>query len=346
MSSALCILLCTLPSLSLALSSPRNHPPSPFSRRSGRNVPPQGFYDPRDNGGAWLTQVVGTIPAGLHEPINAVISGSSDSSVLKDQQVDGGLRNYFTSFGFAGECLGQHSGNDQGADLGDGNGAKNETAVIRWDYGDPTLGTCQETIEGGNHFRYWIQDGNKADSGAIFLAVSYELPAKLQHDIIFQGYNLGRDWLVGNATAQSQIVPTPTLQNGSTFSGQTSANGYVYQTDVTYMSGFLSNGSDGINHFASVGANGTNAIDGLIAILSVTTLTKPSGASSYVLPQLWFVLGLISNFKVVNTTNASSHTWMAFGSIGALHCRHSAGRSQRIRALSTIESAQDHLEGH
>lgn len=64
----------------------------------------------------------------------------------------------------------------------------NETAVIRWDYGDPTLGTCTETIQGGNHFRYWVQDGKSADSGAIFMALSYEKPLADQHDIITNGY--------------------------------------------------------------------------------------------------------------------------------------------------------------
>lgn len=54
--------------------------------------------------------------------------------------------------------------------------AVNETAVIRWDYGNVQLGTCEETIEGGNHIRYWIQNGPDADSGAIFMAVSYEMP--------------------------------------------------------------------------------------------------------------------------------------------------------------------------
>ena len=69
-----------------------------------------------------------------------------------------------------------------------------ETAVIRWDYGDPALGSCKETIEGGNHFRYWVQNGPNANrcveyfvclayllivaftSGAVFMALSYELP--------------------------------------------------------------------------------------------------------------------------------------------------------------------------
>lgn len=88
----------------------------------------------------------------------------------------------FRSFGFSSECLGQHSGDAQAANLGDGRGygelypvlacglvpdlcplAVNESAVIRWDYGDPALGTCTETIQGGNHFRYWVQDGKSAD---------------------------------------------------------------------------------------------------------------------------------------------------------------------------------------
>lgn len=113
------------------------------------------------------------------------------------------------SVGFGAECLGQHAGDPQSANLGDGNGqgkcsvhratcasltppAVNETSELRWDYGDPELGTCQETIKGGNHFRYWVQDGSQANrfvsrhpqclhvltgrSGAYFMATSYELP--------------------------------------------------------------------------------------------------------------------------------------------------------------------------
>jgi len=82
---------------------------------------------------------------GMGEPLNAIISGNSDSRVLVNADVDGGLLNYFMfvaflagsfvprlidllasisrSFGFSGECLGQHSGSDQAANLGDGNGS-------------------------------------------------------------------------------------------------------------------------------------------------------------------------------------------------------------------------------
>ncbi|KAI0295666.1 hypothetical protein B0F90DRAFT_1883527 [Multifurca ochricompacta] len=245
---------------------------------NSRKVPPLGFYDPRDHGGNWLTVLNNTFPAGLGEPINVILLGTSDSAVLIDQQVDGGLRNYFLSIGFAGECLGQHSGSDQAANLGDGRGYQNETAVMRWNYGDPALGTCKETVLGGNHFRYWAQTGSEANSGAVFMAASYELPEKFSHDIVVNGYNLGRDWLIGNATAQSTLIPTTSLTNATTYSGQTSYGGYVYQSDVQYLSGYLVNGSDGINHYLSVGVNGTNAVDGLVALLNVKLLTTPSGS--------------------------------------------------------------------
>ena len=91
----------------------------------------------------------------------------------------------FRSFGFSNECLGQHSGAPQEANLGDGNGygqslpdvwsvvfflhlfltyfvvlsTVNETSEIRWNYGDAQLGACKETIQGGDHFRYWQQNG-------------------------------------------------------------------------------------------------------------------------------------------------------------------------------------------
>ena len=112
-----------------------------------------------------------------------------------------------SSVGFAAECLGQHQGDAQTANLGDGNGQRtlkfrsvfrwwadddlsytvNETSELRWDYGDPAFGTCTETAEGGNHFRFWIQNGPKANTGAIFMALSYEEPSSEEHDIIENG---------------------------------------------------------------------------------------------------------------------------------------------------------------
>ncbi|KII90695.1 hypothetical protein PLICRDRAFT_174075 [Plicaturopsis crispa FD-325 SS-3] len=303
-SSTLFFLLLCIPSLGFALDTPpvAPLPLSSLRRRGGKSVPAQGYFTPSDGGGSMLTTVPDTFPAGLHEPVNAIITANSDAAVLVDQTTDGGLRNYFTSFGFSSECLGQHTGSDQQVDLGDGNGSKNETAVIRWDYGDPSVGTCKETIEGGNHFRYWVQNGKSADSGAVFLAVSYEKPIAQQHDIIPNGYNAARDWLVGNATFQTYIIPTETLTNASTYSGSTSYNGYTYSTSVQYVSGLLPNTSDGINHFQSVPINGSNAVDGLVAVMTVKITARPAGsnaASPTSHPRTWLLSTLIASAAIL-----------------------------------------------
>lgn len=64
------------------------------------------------------------------------------------------------------ECLGEHFGTDQAANLGDEDGYVNQSAVLRWNYGDPYLGTCKETFNGGLHTRYWRQN----ETGAYFMA--------------------------------------------------------------------------------------------------------------------------------------------------------------------------------
>jgi len=266
--------------ISLLLSIPALVSAFGFYSITSRSAPALGYYNPYDSGGNLLTYIPGPYTVGVGEPVNAILSGNSDADILVDQETNGGLRNYFLSFGFASECLGQHTGTDQMLNLGDGHGPLNETAVIRWDYGDPALGTCRETIQGGDHFRYWVQNGPDKNSGAVFMAFSYELPIAQQHDIIFNGYNLGRDWGVGNITNQSSIINTAALSNASTYSGQTQNGGYVYQTTVQYVSGLLSNTSDAINHAATVSGNGTNAIDGLVAVLEAKIVQRPQGSSS------------------------------------------------------------------
>lgn len=92
--------------------------------------------------------------------------------------------------------------------------------------------------------------------------------------------SLLRDWLVGNATAQSSIIDTSAISNTSTFSGSTQYGGYTYQTSVQYVSGLLPNTSVGINHNLTVSVNGVPACDGLVALLDVKITTKPAGSSS------------------------------------------------------------------
>lgn len=81
------------------------------------------------------------------------------------------------------ECLGQHLGSNQDANLGDGMGEVNEVEELRWNFGDPYIGTCRETFDGGLHLRYWIQN----TTGAYFMAVSVEMDLNSGHDIIANG---------------------------------------------------------------------------------------------------------------------------------------------------------------
>lgn len=230
-----------------------------------------------------LTEVDGTYPEGLGEPLNMIVSGSSDAEVLVDQETDGGFRNYWLSIGFGAECLGQRDALQQRANLGDGKGSVNQSSVLRWDYGDPQLGTCTETIQGGNHFRYWVQNGDDQNSGAYFMACSYEMPLEKHHDIVPNGYNIGRDEIVGNITRSA--VPTLNLTDSATYSGNTSYGGYLYSTDIKYVSGLLSNTSDGVNHYSTVEENGRPAIDGLVAVMTVRIVERPaSDAASLTIP--------------------------------------------------------------
>lgn len=255
-----------------------------------RDVPEVGYYNPKDKGGGMLTIIPVTYPMGQGEPANIIISGNSDVDVLRDQEADGGLLNYFESLGYSGECLGQSGGTKQGMNLGDGHGNKNQTAVMRWNYGDPQLGTCTQTVIGGNHFRYWIQNGPEANSGAVFLAASVELPIAQGHDIVRNGYNIGRDEIVGNIT--DEVIPTLNLTADHTYTGRTSANGYTYFTDIKFVTGLLENTNDGINHNITVQIEGVvNSTDGYVAVFEVRIEERPEGSGVSLASSPWMVVG-------------------------------------------------------
>lgn len=241
-----------------------------------------------------LTQIPETFPAGQGEPLNVIISGKSDPLILSSSPQDnGGLFNYFLSLSFGTSCGGGiNLGDKQSANLGDGQGYVNETVVMRYNYGDPVRGTCNETQLGGNHFRFWRQSGSAANSSAVFLAVSYELSLEQQHDIAVNGYNLGRDWLVGNATSNAFANPNPLSTQASTtasgpaiipsasYTGSTTANGWTYQTTATYVTGLLQATSAGINHNSTVEEDGRPALDGLVALLTVSITARNETTST------------------------------------------------------------------
>ncbi|KAJ7217675.1 hypothetical protein GGX14DRAFT_437736 [Mycena pura] len=216
----------------LVLALPSILSASPLSERAGVD-----FVIPTVNGGSWLDS-----SAGLGEPLNVVVSAQSSPEVL---QPDGFLQ-YAQAIGFNIECFGLHIGAAQSANLGDGRGQVNETKVLRESFDIPVFGTCLETLTGGNHFRVFPQAG----TGALFLAVSKEEDLEESHNIIPDGYNIGRDLLVASAVGKKRAF------DATSFSFKT------YNTVVTNLAGLLAPGSDGINHGI--------AQDGVIKMLTVT----------------------------------------------------------------------------
>ncbi|KAK7473202.1 hypothetical protein VKT23_001300 [Stygiomarasmius scandens] len=195
------------------------------------------YFNPLEKGGSLLDK-----SAGLGEPLNVIISAKSTPEILSF--TNHGFLNYARAIGFSIECLGLHSGTPQSANLGDGRGDVNETAVIRENFRVPILGTCIESLIGGNHFRVFPQTGPEANSGALFLAVSKEEDVSESHNIVPNGYDVGRDELVQAAM------------------GIRTHNGVKYNTTVTDVTGLLQPGAEGINHGI--------AIDGVIKMLTVT----------------------------------------------------------------------------
>lgn len=83
--------------------------------------------------------------------------------------------------------------------------------------------------------------------------------------------------MVGNITHSP--IPTQNLTNGSTYTGSTSWAGYTYQSNIRYVAGLLENTNIGINHNLSVGVNGLNSTDGLVAVIDVKVTGSPPNKS-------------------------------------------------------------------
>jgi len=231
------ILLIILFSLYSVIASPVFDSQQPTQTILVENELPVGWLDPRLNGGRFLDF---TTPE-YGEPLNVIISGLSDPYILTDY----GLHHYAKSIGFSEECLGLHYGHLHHANLGDGDGRKLEQYLAR-QYYFPIWGTCWESLAGGNHFRAWQQNGTEANTGAWFLGVSKEEDSSKHHEIVPNGYNLGRDWLVKRAVA------------GSRWKGK------WWKADLEWRTDLLAPGKEGVNHGI--------AQDGRVAVLTIRRL--------------------------------------------------------------------------
>jgi len=216
-------------------------PVQPQREYENGELPPErntvGWVDPRLNGGRLLDYTSHK----YGEPLNVIISSMSDPFVLTEP----GMRTYAKSIGFSRECFGLHYGNIHEADLGDGDGRKPEQYLARQDY-FPVWGTCWESVRGGHHFRAWRQNGTLANSGAWFLGASQEEDSSKNHKIIPNGYNLGRDYIVEQATAGSHW------------------KGIWWKAEVEWRAGLLERGKRGVNHGIEQ--------DGKVAILTIYRL--------------------------------------------------------------------------
>lgn len=201
--------------------------------------------------------------------MNVIVSSESSPDVLQPE----GFLVWATALGFGVSCLGQ--GDDESfmyTNLGKENpnvrqgSMSGNNGVLRWNYGIPSVGTCRETIQGGNHFRWFIQHTRKAGT-AIFMSVSHEEGLSKAHTIMPNGYNQGRDHLVGIATNKAGIE-----WKGNRF------NATVRWVEAGRL---LNATSENINHPEVAPPNGT-AIDGRVAVLYVHSIQRNFGDGAYV----------------------------------------------------------------
>nr|ODO04339.1 hypothetical protein L204_00697 [Cryptococcus depauperatus CBS 7855] len=235
-----------------------------------------GFLDPKLSGGSMLTYTLETVPANLGEPLNVIVSNQSSPRVLAETMWEGGLYNYLEAAGFGGECLGLQMGNYQQSNLGDGNRNQTQRSILRYQYfHDDILGTCLESIYGGNHIRVFRQETRWASSlriGAYFFSTSAEMDSTTHHNLGLNAYDLGRNLFVGNATG---VVVGDDVTTSTVIEGDIEKRGYRYKTVVTFEDGLLPENRTLWNHYTGVQLVGGAVSDGLVAVLTIDVLSTP-----------------------------------------------------------------------
>ncbi|GAA5896021.1 hypothetical protein JCM8208_007508 [Rhodotorula glutinis] len=237
---------------------------SPFLNKRAP-VDEGGYYNPTSNGGKWLT--LARNADGKGEPLNAVVilDGGANDDLFDDWSLSINFGSYLLDSqgvgSYVGECLGQSDGARQAANLGDGNGMHNQSDLLRENFQDVTYGVCRESSTGGFHYRWWIQNGSAADSGAYFLAASEEASLAENHMILPNGYDLGRDEVVRRATVSGGTKSPVTNRTFEATATNASGPGYFANVSI-----------DEINHGI--------ATDGVVAILNVKVTSDPVAAKS------------------------------------------------------------------
>ncbi|WWD06151.1 hypothetical protein V865_004236 [Kwoniella europaea PYCC6329] len=197
--------------------------------------------------------------------------------------LEGGLYNYLEAAAFGGQCFGLHMGDKQQSNLGDGNANQTQRSILRYQYfHNHFLGTCLESIYGGNHIRVFKQE----TTGAYFMSSSAEEDSSKNHQLGLNAYDSGRDLFVGNATS---IAIKGHLDINTTFAGETVKRGWRYRTTVNYVDDLVPANRTRWNHYTGVQAVGGGVSDGLVAVLTIQ-VTKDD--PELLADQVWSALGM------------------------------------------------------
>ncbi|WVW81565.1 hypothetical protein I302_103560 [Kwoniella bestiolae CBS 10118] len=222
----------------------------------------EGFDNPALYGGSMLTYTLWTTPANLGEPLNIIISNQSHPRVLEETMTEGGLYNYLEAAAFGAQCFGLHMGDKQQSNLGDGNKNQTQRSILRYQYfHNHFLGTCLESIYGGNHIRVFKQE----TTGAYFLSSSAEMDSSMNHKLGMNAYDAG------------------------SFIGETSKRGWRYRTKVEYVDDLVPANRTKWNHYTGVQAVGGEVSDGLVAVLTVQVTKDEPGLLG---DPVWSALGM------------------------------------------------------
>lgn len=176
------------------------------------------FNNPLNVGGNLYFRFEGQ-PQTKPEPINVIISaessfgritGFNNSEIFLAQN---GLSQYLSALNFSDECLGLHLSTPAYANISSTTPQRLDF-LYRENFGNLEQGTCLESLNGGYHFRGWRQ----GTSGAWFLGASKEQNLTMKHDLVPNGYDIGRDEVVrrallGGTDARGCKWKPATLQN-------------------------------------------------------------------------------------------------------------------------------------
>ena len=221
---------------------------------------PGGYVNPASLGGNMTATPANSQNKGTGgKLINVIISNKSDHSLLSED----GMSTYLGSLGYeSGPC---HAGDrlvgDQ-ANVGNGKDTIMST-VFTWH--SPR---CDLVQNPSLRFNYWTQTDSSKKQGAHFIAAAVVLPNKEGDQVVENGYDLGRDEFVAQATVNNTNTPVARRYN----------NTLEYRTQVVY------NDTELLSNISAHDLQFNVGTDGRVPILLVSIVQSSSNETAKVYP--------------------------------------------------------------